>query len=40
MEFQGEKPHEDGTGVRRLHGIATIYDLRGKFDRQDEEVEE
>jgi hypothetical protein len=40
MEFHGEKPHEDGVGVRRLHGIAAIYDLRGKFDRQDEEEEQ
>jgi len=37
MQFQGEKPHRDGKGVRDLYGIKYIGDLRGRFDREDQD---
>lgn len=37
MQFHGEKPKPDGSGVWQLHGITYIEDLRGQFDREMEE---
>jgi len=37
MQFQGEKPRRDGEGVRGLYGIRYIEDLRGRFDREDQD---
>jgi len=39
MEFHGEKPRQDGDGVWNLHGIVSIDDLRGRFDREEDEEE-
>lgn len=33
MQFHGEKPKPDGSGVWQLHGITFIDDLRGQADR-------
>jgi len=38
MEFHGEKPRHDRQGVWNLHGIVSIKDLRGKFDREEDET--
>jgi hypothetical protein len=35
MQFHGDKPKEDGSGIWQLHGITYIEDLRGHFDRDD-----
>ncbi|MCD4727458.1 MAG: hypothetical protein K8R46_07350 [Pirellulales bacterium] len=37
MQFRGEKPKQDKDGVWRLFGIRYIDDLRGQFDREQEE---
>jgi hypothetical protein len=37
MQFHGEKPKPDGSGVWHLHGITFIDDLRGQADRDVEE---
>jgi len=37
MEFRGDKPRRDGQGVYKLRGIVGIDDLRGKFDKEQEE---
>ena len=37
MQFHGEKPKPSGEGVWQLHGIMYIDDLRGQFDKSDEE---
>jgi hypothetical protein len=34
MEFHGEKPRPDSEAVWRLHGIVSLDDLRGRFDRE------
>lgn len=34
MQFHGEKPKPDGSGVWQLHGITYIDDLRGLADRE------
>lgn len=36
MQYQGEKPRPDGSGVWPLHGITYLDDLRGRFDREEE----
>ncbi len=33
MQFHGEKPKEDGSGVWKLYGITYLDDLHGHFDR-------
>ncbi len=33
MQFHGEKPKPDGSGIWQLHGITYIDDLRGQADR-------
>jgi len=38
MEFHGEKPRQDGQGVWNLRGIVSIDDLRGRFDREEDEA--
>jgi len=40
MQFHGDKPKASGEGVWQLHGIVFIDDLRGQFDRTDEDEEE
>ena len=37
MQFHGEKPKADGSGVWPLHGIVYLDDLRGHFDRENDE---
>ena len=37
MQFVGEKPRQDQDGVWHLFGIRYIEDLRGQFDREQEE---
>jgi hypothetical protein len=37
MEFHGEKPRSENQGVWDLRGIVGICDLRGRFDREQEE---
>jgi len=37
MQFIGEKPKQDGDGVWHLFGIRHIDDLRGQFDREQDE---
>ena len=37
MQFHGEKPKASGEGVWPLHSITYIEDLRGQFDKSDEE---
>jgi Protein of unknown function (DUF3800) len=37
MQFQGQKPKSDGTGVWQLHGITYLDDLRGQSDREIED---
>jgi len=37
MEFHGEKPRPGGQGIWKLRGIVDIKDLRGKFDKGQEE---
>ncbi len=34
MQFHGEKPKEDGSGVWQLHGITYIDDLRGHGEKE------
>ena len=34
MQFHGQKPRPDGTGVWQLHDITYLEDLRGQFDRE------
>jgi hypothetical protein len=38
MQFRGEKPRQDGQGVWSLYGIVSIDDLRGRFDREEDEA--
>jgi hypothetical protein len=33
MQFQGQRPGRDGSGIMQLHGICYLEDLRGKKDR-------
>ncbi|HZZ29152.1 MAG TPA: DUF3800 domain-containing protein [Pirellulales bacterium] len=40
MQFHGEKPKPDGSGVWPLHGIVYIDDLRGRYDRLEEQAPE
>ena len=35
MQYQGEKPKADGTGVWQLHGITYLDDLRGQAEKGD-----
>ena len=37
MQFVGEKPRRDEEGVWHLYGIHYIDDLRGQFDREQED---
>ncbi|HEX4797258.1 MAG TPA: DUF3800 domain-containing protein [Humisphaera sp.] len=37
MQFHGERPTTDGSGVIQLHGICYLDDLRGKQDREADE---
>ncbi|NLS91429.1 MAG: DUF3800 domain-containing protein [Planctomycetaceae bacterium] len=37
MQYRGEKPKQEGNGVWQLYGITYIDDLRGHFDRPEEE---
>jgi hypothetical protein len=37
MQFHGEKPKPDEGGVWSLHGIVYLDDLRGQFDRENEQ---
>ncbi len=37
MQFHGEKPKPDGSGVWELHGIVYIDDLRGRAERGDDD---
>ena len=37
MQFQGEKPKPDEAGVWSLHGIVYLNDLRGHFDRDNDQ---
>jgi hypothetical protein len=38
MQYHGQKPKIDGSGVWQLHGITYIDDLRGQFDRDLDEA--
>jgi len=35
MQFHGQKPKQDGSGIWQLHGITYVDDLRGQADRGD-----
>jgi hypothetical protein len=37
MQFVGEKPKTSGKGTWQLYGITYLDDLRGQFDREEEE---
>ncbi len=39
MQFRGEKPKPLGDGVWKLYGIVYLNDLRGQWDRSQEDVE-
>jgi len=38
MQFHGDKPRRDGSGVWKLNGIVYLDDLRGKFAREEDET--
>ena len=37
MQFHGEKPKADATGIWPLHGIVYLDDLRGRYDRAEDD---